>query len=393
MISTSRPRLGRQPIEAHRGSSGRASAARRARRPALRGAERFARAARRGRAPRPGTGCRPTRARPPPPPPATGASCGAEAAPARGDAPRRARADRRGARARRRRRARARSVSSRKGFVFASSSRYVITSRSGGAWGGRISSRSSAALSLSPHCTSSMKTTSGCRRAICANRSRSATKARCRSTCGSAMGSSAARAIPGTLRRTGKRRASAQTSRGIDDRHALIDEPLQVAAQRVDHRVDGLVRNRLALVGAPAQDLGLDVLFELVDEVVHERRLAEARRAGDADGDRVPAARRLERVAKDAEVLLRVRRARGAPRTPPRGGSGRPLAWAARRRRISGPVGRSRASRLSSAQQRASSSGGTSPTHSLGAMGSSVRFMASTSTAAPANGGRPTSAS
>jgi hypothetical protein len=59
-----------------------------------------------------------------------------------------------------------------------------------------------------------------------------------------------------------------------DDGHALIVEALHVAAECIDHGVDGLVRNGLALVSAPPQHLGLDVLLELVDEMVNERRLA-----------------------------------------------------------------------------------------------------------------------
>ncbi len=86
------------------------------------------------------------------------------------------------------------------------------------------------------------------------------------------------------------------------DRLAQIDQPLHVATEGVDDRVDGLVRHRLALVRAAPQHLGVAVLFELVDEVVDEGRLAQAGRAGDPNRDRVAAARGLERVAKRAEV-------------------------------------------------------------------------------------------
>ncbi len=72
-------------------------------------------------------------------------------------------------------------------------------------------------------------------------------------------------------------------------------------------------------------------------------------------------------------------------------GTGRLLVFAPRRRRISGPVGLSRGSRLRSAQQSASRSAGTSRTHSPGAIGSSVLLVVITSTAVPENGGRPTS--
>ena len=49
-------------------------------------------------------------------------------------------------------------------------------------------------------------------------------------------------------------------------RRPLVDEAVDIAAESIDDRVDGLVRHRLTLVGAAAKHFGFDVFFELVDE-------------------------------------------------------------------------------------------------------------------------------
>ena len=66
------------------------------------------------------------------------------------------------------------------------------------------------------------------------------------------------------------------------DRGAALLERDQAAAERVDHAVDRLVGDRLAFVRAAAQDHGVAPRRQPLEEVLHERRLAHARRAPDA---------------------------------------------------------------------------------------------------------------
>ena len=83
-----------------------------------------------------------------------------------------------------------------------------------GASGGRVSSTSSAALSASPHWTSSMQTTKGSRRVSIVNTSRRAKKARCRTTRCPKTVPDTSSSMLATRSRTGNTRASKATSLG-----------------------------------------------------------------------------------------------------------------------------------------------------------------------------------
>src|SRR5271166_2689376 len=73
-------------------------------------------------------------------------------------------------------------------------------------------------------------------------------------------------------------------------------------AQGIDDAVDGLERDRFALVSSPPQDDRAPLLREVVDEALHERRLAHARRSADVDGDAAAAASCVECAAERREV-------------------------------------------------------------------------------------------
>jgi hypothetical protein len=77
-----------------------------------------------------------------------------------------------------------------------------------------------------------------------------------------------------------------------------------VAAERVDDVVERLVRHRLALVAAPAQDDRVVVLDELVGEAAHQRALAHARQPVHEHGDRLALLRLLERHAQRLQVCV-----------------------------------------------------------------------------------------
>ena len=113
--------------------------------------------------------------------------------------------------------------------------------------------------------------------------------------------------MPSTRRSTGKTCASAPMFFGQRERLGARLQIRQVAAERVDHAVDGLVGHRLAGIRAPAQDEDVAAAIELVEEVVHHHRLAEARQAVDAHRDGAAFARRLEGVVKSREGHRRVR--------------------------------------------------------------------------------------
>ena len=93
------------------------------------------------------------------------------------------------------------------------------------------------------------------------------------------------REAPGRAAGPGRGGRAPAASAGSGRRPRAPIEPHQVAAERVDDAVDRLVRDRLALVGAAAKDEGA-AAHELVEEVLHEGRLAHARRPGHAHGDR-----------------------------------------------------------------------------------------------------------
>ena len=72
----------------------------------------------------------------------------------------------------------------------------------------------------------------------------------------------------------------------------------QVAAEGVDHAVDRLERDRLALEDAATQDDGLAVHRQVVEEVMDGRRLPHARASADPHRDRPARLRRLRGLAQ-----------------------------------------------------------------------------------------------
>ncbi len=84
----------------------------------------------------------------------------------------------------------------------------------------------------------------------------------------------------------------------------LLFLPHEVMAQGIDHCVDRLVGERLALVDPAEQDVDLAAPELLVDELLHERRLAHPRESADAHRDRVPGPRGRQRFAQCALLGL-----------------------------------------------------------------------------------------
>ena len=95
--------------------------------------------------------------------------------------------------------------------------------------------------------------------------------------------------------------ASAPTFFGSGRASPRACEVDQVAAERVDDAVDGLVGHRLARVRAAAQDEDVAAPVERVEEVMHHHRLAEAGQAADAHRDGAVFSRRLEGVLQFAK--------------------------------------------------------------------------------------------
>ena len=205
----------------------------------------------------------------------------------------------------------------------------------GGRGGRKISARS-AALSTSPHCRSSRKRTTSCCSASREKSSRSAPKARRRCSCESGISRTRRRApaIDSTRRSTGKRRASARTSRGRTSRACSAGKLLQELAQGVDEAVERLVGDRLALVAASREDDGVAASSQLFEKVTGQRRLAGSGRAVEAHDDGAPVAGRAE--GRSAE-LRAARPGRRKGRRP--GTSGAP------RRARRSPPGSRRAAR------------------------------------------------
>ena len=222
--------------------------------------------------------------------------------------------------------------------------RVVATNRKGGSSGGRSSSPRRSRLSASAHCRSSITTTSGRRSASRPNSSRSAAKSRPRSSCGSTCASTkvrGARATALTWRSTGKTSPSSAAPRGSRTAASASSRAPQVAGQRVDHAVEGLVGHRLALVAAPRQHHRAHPLaLELGGELAHQRDLAHARLAAHQHGRRPPAARGLEGV-EQREQLGRAadERRGGAPRRVRRDRDRRRTGPRPRRRSTSAPRG------------------------------------------------------
>ncbi len=78
----------------------------------------------------------------------------------------------------------------------------------------------------------------------------------------------------------------------------------QMATQRVDHAVDGLVRDGLPLVRASAKDDRVAPPHEVVEEVLHEHRLARSGRPRKANRDVSSAPCQAEGRAQRAQVRL-----------------------------------------------------------------------------------------
>ena len=146
-----------------------------------------------------------------------------------------------------------------------------------------------------------------------ATSSRSAPNPRCRARCGSSHG---------ILRELGHSRDAPQDreqpGEGVHVRWELraaraIGQMHQMATQGVNDRIDGLVRNRLALVSASAEHERLTVLREPVEERSHEGGLAHAGSPADVHGHRASGARSLEGLAQRKQLSLATDEQRLAP--------------------------------------------------------------------------------
>ncbi|HZT53223.1 MAG TPA: hypothetical protein VE995_02455, partial [Gaiellaceae bacterium] len=83
-----------------------------------------------------------------------------------------------------------------------------------------------------------------------------------------------------------------------------LDELHQMPAERVDHTVDGLVRDGFLLVRPSCQDHGPVVLHETVEEVLDQGGLAHTWASADANGDLGTAAACLERAFERVQLRL-----------------------------------------------------------------------------------------
>ena len=198
----------------------------------------------------------------------------------------------------------------------------------------------------------------------------------------------------GTRRSTGKSRASVQVSFGSERVRSSVVQTHQVAAQRVNHAVDGLVRHGLALVCPTPQDDRLAPLHQLVEELLDQGDLPMPARPLTRTVTAWPFARGIEGRVEGLQVALatdeptlRTEPARRAERRERIRGRRRAtearqnvrLRWAA-----------SPARGRSSALHRASRSGGTPSTQSLGGSGSTRVLQREHFDAGPDEGRRPT---
>ncbi len=195
---------------------------------------------------------------------------------------------------------------------------------------------------------------------------------------------------------TGNSLASAAACRGARERSLDLFDANEQPRERIHEAVDGLVGDRLALVGAAAEHLRV------------------AARSGGRPGSAgrgwtCPCPRRRPRARSPSgrRPRLRVRsrsartcssrptsRLRLAVRARHRArAAGRWLPTAPRRRKISAPSGRSEGSCLRRATQSSSRSGGMPRAHVLGGGGSSLTLRVRTSMLEPTKGRRPASAS
>jgi hypothetical protein len=92
--------------------------------------------------------------------------------------------------------------------------------------------------------------------------------------------------------------------RGEVDGRGVLRDAEQVTAQRVDDRVDGLVRHGLPLVRPPSQDDRLAAVRETIEEVMDEGRLAHPGGAGDAHGQWSTRPCGVERLAQRRELTF-----------------------------------------------------------------------------------------
>ena len=81
-------------------------------------------------------------------------------------------------------------------------------------------------------------------------------------------------------------------------------QPPQVPAERVDERVNRLVRNRLLFVAPAGQDDRLVALEQRLQESLNERALADPRAAVNKHGHRTSLAHILERRIQGGKLRL-----------------------------------------------------------------------------------------
>ena len=155
--------------------------------------------------------------------------------------------------------------------------------------GGRSKSDSRRALSRSPHWRSSMASTSGRRSPIRASSSRKAANARRRSSSWSGT-------TCGRERSLGHRLDPPQHGKNLRQRRHIPrhegvglapGQPAQVPGERVDQRVNRLVRHRLLFVAPPGQYDRLAALEQPLQESLDERALADPRAAVNEHGHRL----------------------------------------------------------------------------------------------------------
>ena len=155
--------------------------------------------------------------------------------------------------------------------------------------GGRSRSSSSARLSASVHCRSSMVITSAWRLPMRASSSRSAANAVRRNPSGSTGSTTTSAVVASALARSSTGKEHRQRPDGRRQQRGGLPrrQRHQVVREAIDDAVNRFVRNRLPLVAAAGEDEDVRrLVLQLLEEGGHERGLADPRRAVHADGHR-----------------------------------------------------------------------------------------------------------
>ena len=271
-------------------------------------------------------------------------------------------------------------------------------SSSAGGSGGSSRSASSAQLSRSPHCMSSMKSTSGLSvrqpgQQLAQRAERAAAQLLRVGNLDVTMAAAGDRLDLAEHREEARERHDVARQDGVGFAGA---ELLEVLRDRIDDRVERLVGHRLALVAAADERDRMRVaLAHVAKEAAHERGLAHARIGRGRRRPRLARRAMPETPRRARPGAVRARRAsdRGATRAtaPAAGWASRPRL--PRRASTSRPPGRRAASGCSRSWQSASRSRGTPRARSLGRGGNGSSLALSTSRYEPRNGVCPVMAS